>query len=81
MDFVIAEVLSILNLCFFLINAAILFQMMLLTQIELYQVIKIDGRIIGDGQVGPVTKKLQQAYGRLTAEAGVPIPTYQSSEL
>lgn len=48
---------------------------------ELSPVIKIDGRIIGDGQVGPVTRKLQQAYGKLTADTGVPIPTYQSEEL
>lgn len=47
----------------------------------IYQVTKIDGRIIGDGQVGPVTRKLQEAYGKLTADAGVPIPTYQSGEL
>ncbi|KAL3516144.1 hypothetical protein ACH5RR_023046 [Cinchona calisaya] len=44
---------------------------------ELSPVVKIDGRIIGDGQVGPVTQKLQNAYRKMTEESGVPIPTYQ----
>lgn len=41
------------------------------------QVIKIDGRIVGDGKVGPITRRLQNAYTKLTTESGVPIPTYQ----
>lgn len=41
------------------------------------QVVKVDGRLVGDGQVGPVTRTLQNAYKKLTEEAGVPIPTYQ----
>ncbi|CAA0838874.1 Branched-chain-amino-acid aminotransferase-like protein 2 [Striga hermonthica] len=44
---------------------------------ELSPVVKIDGRIIGDGKVGPVTRQLQNAYKELTAGSGVPIPTYQ----
>ncbi|XP_051124552.1 branched-chain-amino-acid aminotransferase-like protein 1 [Andrographis paniculata] len=44
---------------------------------ELTPVVKIDGRAIGDGSVGPVTKRLQEAYKKLTAQSGVPIPTYQ----
>lgn len=42
----------------------------------LFQVVKIDGRIIGTGQVGPVTLRVQNAYKKLTEESGVPIPTY-----
>ncbi|KAL8546918.1 hypothetical protein ACS0TY_006581 [Phlomoides rotata] len=44
---------------------------------ELSPVIKIDGRTIGDGGVGPVTQRLQNAYSKLSSESGVPIPTYQ----
>ncbi|EOA33112.1 hypothetical protein CARUB_v10016450mg [Capsella rubella] len=44
---------------------------------ELSPVVKIDGRVIGDGKVGPITKTLQNAYKKLTEESGVPIPTYQ----
>ncbi|KAK7815733.1 branched-chain-amino-acid aminotransferase-like protein 2 [Quercus suber] len=43
---------------------------------ELTPVVKIDGRIIGTGQVGPVTLRVQNAYKKLTEESGVPIPTY-----
>ncbi|XP_020553150.1 branched-chain-amino-acid aminotransferase-like protein 2 isoform X2 [Sesamum indicum] len=46
---------------------------------ELSPVIKIDGRIVGNGRVGPVTQRLQKAYANLTAESGVPIPTYQQT--
>ncbi|MEZ5973537.1 MAG: aminotransferase class IV [Planctomycetota bacterium] len=35
---------------------------------ELAGVVEIDGRRIGDGQIGPVTKRLSEAYGRCTAE-------------
>ncbi|KAJ4719299.1 Branched-chain-amino-acid aminotransferase-like protein [Melia azedarach] len=45
---------------------------------ELSPVVKIDGRLVGDGKVGPVTRRLQQAYKNLTEESGVPIPTYKS---
>lgn len=37
------------------------------------QVVKVDGRTIGDGKVGPVTRKLQAIYKKLTEESGVPI--------
>ncbi|CAL0302280.1 unnamed protein product [Lupinus luteus] len=44
---------------------------------ELSPVVKVDGRVIGNGEVGPVTKRLQAAYKKLTEqEFGVPIPTY-----
>lgn len=46
---------------------------------ELSPVIKIDGRIVGDGQVGPITRRLQNAYKNLWKDSGVPIPTYQKS--
>ncbi|XP_010464038.1 PREDICTED: branched-chain-amino-acid aminotransferase-like protein 1 [Camelina sativa] len=46
---------------------------------ELSPVVKIDGRVIGDGKVGPVTRTLQNAYKKLTEDSGVPIPTYQES--
>ncbi|XP_052196989.1 branched-chain-amino-acid aminotransferase-like protein 2 [Diospyros lotus] len=46
---------------------------------ELSPVLKIDGREIGDGQVGPVTRRLQIAYKNLTEGSGVPIPTYQEA--
>ncbi|KAK1584166.1 hypothetical protein Q3G72_030457 [Acer saccharum] len=41
---------------------------------ELSPAVQIDGRIIGDGKVGPVTRRLQNAYKILTKDAGVPIP-------
>ncbi|CAK9138352.1 unnamed protein product [Ilex paraguariensis] len=42
-------------------------------------VIEIDGRIIGDGRVGPVTQRLQNAYKKMTGESGVSIPTYHKT--
>lgn len=41
-----------------------------------HQVVKIDERDVGDAEVGPVTRRLQNAYKKLTEESGVPIPTY-----
>ncbi|OMO99093.1 Aminotransferase, class IV [Corchorus olitorius] len=41
---------------------------------ELSPVVKIDGRVVGDGKVGPVTRRLQSVYKKLTEESGVPIP-------
>jgi len=38
--------------------------------------VKVDGRIIGNGEVGAITRRLQAAYKKLTEESGVPIPTY-----
>ncbi|KAG6773272.1 hypothetical protein POTOM_020534 [Populus tomentosa] len=45
----------------------------------LQKAVKIDGREVGDGQVGPVTRRLQNAYKKLTEESGVPIPSYQEN--
>ncbi|XP_056165837.1 branched-chain-amino-acid aminotransferase-like protein 1 isoform X2 [Syzygium oleosum] len=42
---------------------------------EISPVVKIDGRVIGDGKVGPVTRRLQGVYKNLAGESGVPIPT------
>ncbi|KAK1305176.1 Branched-chain-amino-acid aminotransferase-like protein 2 [Acorus calamus] len=41
---------------------------------ELTPVVMIDGRVIGNGEVGPVTRRLQKAYKELTSESGEPIP-------
>ncbi|XP_048225644.1 branched-chain-amino-acid aminotransferase-like protein 1 isoform X2 [Ricinus communis] len=46
---------------------------------ELSPVVKIDGREVGNGKVGPVTQRLQNAYKKLTEHSGVPIPSYQTS--
>ena len=40
---------------------------------ELAGVIKIDNRPIGDGKVGPMTKRLSALYGRCTATEGVQV--------
>jgi len=40
---------------------------------ELAGVIKIDNRIIGDGQVGPMTKRISELYGQRTAKEGVQV--------
>ncbi|KAL5156014.1 Branched-chain-amino-acid aminotransferase-like protein 2 [Glycine soja] len=36
---------------------------------ELSPVVKVDGRIIGNGEVGPVTRRLQAAYKKLTEQS------------
>jgi len=41
------------------------------------QAVKVDGRTIDDGKVGPITRQLQAAYKKLTQQSGVPIPYYQ----
>lgn len=43
---------------------------------ELSPVTKIDGRVVGDGTVGPVTRRLQNSFQKLTEGLGVPIPDY-----
>ena len=40
---------------------------------ELAGVIKIDNRIIGDGKVGPMTKRLSELYAQRTANEGVKV--------
>jgi len=41
------------------------------TAAEIVPVVKIDGRVIGTGKPGPVTKKLQQGFRQLTKTEGV----------
>lgn len=43
------------------------------TAAEVIAVVKIDGRVIGDGAPGPVTKRLRVAFHALTETEGVPI--------
>ncbi len=43
------------------------------TAAEIAPITKIDGRIIGDGKPGQVTKKLMTAYKKLTQTTGTPI--------
>lgn len=40
---------------------------------ELAAVIRVDGRTIGDGRPGPVTRRLSELFGELTQRAGVPV--------
>jgi len=48
------------------------------TAAEVIPVTKVDGRAIGDGRVGRITKKLIQSFRELTGKEGVPI--YQEKE-
>ena len=41
---------------------------------ELSPVLEVDGRTIGDGQIGSVTKQLQLLYAEKTANEGEPLP-------
>lgn len=41
---------------------------------ELAPVLAIDGRTIGDGRVGPLTRRLQDAFAEMTAREGTPLP-------
>ncbi len=43
------------------------------TAAELIPVVKVDGRIIGDGKPGDITKKLTKAFQELTQTTGTPI--------
>jgi branched-chain amino acid aminotransferase len=38
---------------------------------ELASVIQLDNRLIGDGKVGPMTKRLSELYGKRTASEGI----------
>lgn len=40
---------------------------------ELAGVVKVDGRVIGDGQIGPMTRRLSELYAGLTAREGAPV--------
>jgi branched-subunit amino acid aminotransferase/4-amino-4-deoxychorismate lyase len=41
---------------------------------ELSPVVEVDGRIIGNGAVGPITQQLQARYAQKTATDGEPLP-------
>lgn len=43
------------------------------TGAEIVPVVKIDGRVIGSGKPGPITRKLEVAYHTLTKSSGEPI--------
>ncbi|MBO2518489.1 branched-chain-amino-acid transaminase [Limnochorda sp.] len=43
------------------------------TAAEVVPVVTIDGRSLGDGQPGPITRQLMEAYSRLTREEGTPV--------
>ena len=43
------------------------------TAAELVPVVKVDGRIIGDGKPGPVTRRLLSRFRDLTQSEGTPI--------
>ena len=40
---------------------------------ELAGVIKVDGRLIGDGKVGLMTKRLSELYAQRTAAEGIEV--------
>jgi len=43
------------------------------TAAEIAPVVESDGRVIGDGKPGPVTKKLMEAFRKLVTTTGTPI--------
>ena len=43
------------------------------TGAEIVPVVKIDGRVIGTGKPGPITRKLEEEYHALTKVSGEPI--------
>ena len=43
------------------------------TGAEIVPVVKIDGRVIGNGKPGPITRKLVTEYHALTKNSGEPI--------
>jgi branched-chain amino acid aminotransferase len=43
------------------------------TGAEIIPVVKLDGRVIGDGVPGPITKTLIQKFRQYTQQVGVPI--------
>ncbi|MGQ9525157.1 MAG: branched-chain-amino-acid transaminase [Armatimonadota bacterium] len=43
------------------------------TAAEMIPMVKLDGRVIGDGKPGPVTRRLSECFRQLTREEGVPV--------
>lgn len=50
------------------------------TAAEIEPVIEVDGRKIGDGKIGKITKTLMDAYKKLVSTTGVPIYTHERSK-
>ncbi|KAJ3683854.1 hypothetical protein LUZ60_014081 [Juncus effusus] len=44
------------------------------------EVVRINGSVIGSGEAGPITKKIQNGYKNLIAECGAPIPMNQEAQ-
>ena len=42
---------------------------------ELTPILEADGRIIGDGSVGPMTRRLQSLHREFAYETGTPLPS------
>lgn len=51
------------------------------TAAEVIAVVKVDGRVIGDGQPGPHTKKLLEAFRQLVVQDGVKIYPQEESQV
>ncbi len=43
------------------------------TAAEIIPVVKVDGRLIGDGKPGPVTRRLMEDFRELVRREGVPV--------
>ena len=41
---------------------------------ELAPALEVDGRVLGDGRVGPLTRRLQRLYRDMAAQSGTPLP-------
>jgi len=44
------------------------------TAAEIVPVARVDGRVIGDGRPGPITKRLMARFKEVTLTEGVPVP-------
>jgi branched-chain amino acid aminotransferase len=45
------------------------------TGAEVVPVLSVDGRTIGSGEIGPISRRIVDAYARLVRSTGTPIPT------
>lgn len=43
------------------------------TAAEVVPVVKLDGRVLGDGKPGPITRRLKDTYARIAREEGTPV--------
>jgi branched-chain amino acid aminotransferase len=44
------------------------------TGAEIMPVISVDGRVVGTGKPGPITKKLLDAFRKRRSQDGIPVP-------